>query len=187
MDSFIGNLFNNSGHINNDRSDNTQRNIQNMGHANYMLSDFMLTTNTFNGAKDAALEQPYVNYSAATHGLSHRGENVDVNSELLIGSKHTREAQRVNLGTRMFNSVPYMGKGRVDPDVETSMLHAGDLTEKKSEIGLSESDFSNVRNYPLIDSIENTVSNPNNLVEETASGGNWVRGGLPSRSLAHNQ
>lgn len=182
MNSFFGNTFNNSGHIHNDASDRTQRNVQNTGHVDYMLSDFMLTTNPFSQARDVALDLPNVNYSSATHGLSHRGDNIDVNSELLIGSKHTREAHRVNLGTRMFNSVPYMGKGRVDPDVESAMMQAGELTEKKSDIALSEADYTPIRNYPLIDSIESTVSNPNNLVEESADGG-WVRGGVPSRSL----
>ena len=85
---------------------------------------------SFFSSKNVALDLPTINYSSGTHGLSHRGENIDVNSELLIGSKHTREAQQVNLGTRMFNSVPYMGKGRVDPDTESAMMQAGELTGK---------------------------------------------------------
>jgi len=41
-------------------------------------------------------------------------------------------------------------------------------------------------NYPLIPSIESTVSNPANLVEGIAADG-WIRGGLPSRNLTRDQ
>ena len=41
-------------------------------------------------------------------------------------------------------------------------------------------------NYPLIPSIQNTITNPANLVEGVAADG-WIRGGVPSRELQKDQ
>jgi hypothetical protein len=41
-------------------------------------------------------------------------------------------------------------------------------------------------NYPLLPSIQATVTNPANLVEGVAADG-WIRGGLPSRDLTRDQ
>ena len=174
--------FNNSGHINDDNSDKTQRNMQNTGHANYMLNNFMISDLPINNTIDTALDQPIINYRG-THGLSIGGSNVDINSELTIGAVQNKQRERNQLNSRIFNTIPFMGRGKVDTDVETAIMQSGDLSEKKSEMAMSEKDYTNVRNYPLISSIEETVSNPNNLVEEAAHSG-WTRGGVPSRSMS---
>ena len=65
-------------------------------------------------------------------------------------------------------NIAYSGKmGPVHIDVPKCIA--------SSEINLSEK-----HNYPLIDSIKQTVTNPRNLIEDSAHDG-WVRGGLSSR------
>ena len=185
MHSIFQSTFNNSGNINDDNSDKTQKNLQNTGHANYMLNNFMVSDLPINKTIDAALDQPIINYKG-THGLSILGGNVDIHSQLTIGAEQNKQRERNQLNARIFNTIPFMGRGKVSTDMESAILQSGDLPEKKSEMALSERDYTNVRNYPLINSIEETVANPDNLVEESAHEG-WVRGGVPSRSLSQPQ
>ena len=180
----MNSLFNNMHLINDDSSDTTQRTIQNSEHASYMLNNFMHSNMAFGNAMDLALGHQDT-FVKGTGSMAIGGTNVDQSSELMINSTQTRERERLNIKPRMFNSVPFMGRGKVDTDVETAMLQSGDLPEKKSDVGLSEQNLSNMRNYPLINEIENTITNPNNLVEEAADS-NWIRGGVPSRSLGQN-
>ena len=91
----------------------------------------------------------------------------------------------MNLRTRQFKTVPFMGRGKVDPDVESALMQSNELPEKKSDVGLSEKDFTSVNNYPLIDSVHSGIANPNNVVEANAMDG-WVRGGVASRGLSQD-
>jgi hypothetical protein len=180
----MSSIFNNLHLINDDNSDNTQRTVQNTEHANYMLNNFM-GSNPFGGAMNVALGHQDV-FVKGSGSMAIGGTNVAESSELLINQEQTRQRERLNIKPRMFNSVPFMGRGRVDTDTETAFLQSGDLPEKKSDIALSEQDYTSVRNYPLIQEIESKITNPNNLVEEAADSG-WIRGGVPSRSLGHQQ
>ena len=58
-------------------------------------------------------------------------------------------------------TIPYMGKGNTDPDVESALLQAGELPEKKSQLQASETNLSGMRNYPLQDEILGSITNPN--------------------------
>ena len=79
-----------------------------------------------------------------------------------------------------------MGRGKVDPNVESALMQSNaELPEKKSDVGLSEKDFTSVNNYPLIDSFASGITNPNNVVEANAMDG-WVRGGVASRGLSQD-
>ena len=54
------------------------------------------------------------------------------------------------------------------------------VTNKKSVNPLMEKSFSSHSQYPLLPSLEATIQNPANLVEESADS-KWVRGGVSSR------
>ena len=67
--------------------------------------------------------------------------------------------------------------------LSTYFLQQGDsITTKKSAGTVSDQSFIDYTYYPLIPSIQSTVQNPSNLVEEAAAEG-WIRGGLPSRDI----
>jgi len=178
-------MFNNSGNINDDSSDLTQSNVQSIQNANYMLSNNIYSNNTFGSAMHNALAQPYL-FVRGNSGASNAGTNIEDSNKLMIGQEQTRAFERLNIKPRMFNSIPFMGRGKVDSDVESAMLQSGPLPEKKSDVALSEQDYTALRNYPLIPSIEETIANPTNLVEEAADSG-WQRGGMASRNLAQQR
>ena len=49
-----------------------------------------------------------------------------------------------------------------------------------------EQSFSDYQNYPLIDSVKETVSNSAYMIEDDAMKG-WQRGGMSAREFARNQ
>ena len=174
------NPFNNNHGIYDDDSDKTQRGVLNSSHANYMLNNF---ASHINKSLDIATSQPYV-FVNGGNSLSNGAANVDASTTLRSGEDDGRVPERLNLKPREFNTIPFMGRGRVDADVETAMMQSGALPEKKSDIGTSEISSRPTDFYPLIPSLEETVANPKNLVEESADAG-WMRGGLPSRAVGH--
>ena len=83
-------MFDNMSRIGNDNCGVSQRNVQNVKNGNYIL------TNPFNGdclmnkSMDFALSQPNVNYTG-TREMAADGCNVDINSQLKIGSEQTQK------------------------------------------------------------------------------------------------
>ena len=87
---------------------------------------------------------------------------------------------------RPYLTVPYLGRGNVDVNEETFILHGELNTNKKTVNPSSETSYMKYSNYPLIPSIQNSITDPNYLVEGAASEG-WVRGGVASRELERDR
>ena len=60
------------------------------------------------------------------------------------------------------------------------------ITDKKSCRVLMEKSFMGLHMTPMIPSLNSTIQNPANLIEQIAADG-WIRGGLPSRELSRDQ
>jgi hypothetical protein len=175
--------FQNMTRIGNDSCDLSQRNIQDIKNANYMLTNFYPDC-PMSKAIAFATSQPSVFYSGSQQ-VGVNGCNIDDNSSLLI-SDLSRDKCRINLSERMFATVPYLGRGKSDAMLE-SHIQQGDLvTNRKSVNTTSEMSYMAYSNYPLIPSIQSTVTNPSNLIEGVAAEG-WIRGGLPSRELTRDR
>ena len=108
-------------------------------------------------------------------------------SNLLIGTIQTHPKSRIDLFHRPFATVPFLGRGSVDPLLE-SQIQQGDvrLTNKRTITQLTEKSHLKYNTTPLIPELQKTIQNPNNLVEGIAADG-WVRGGLPSRELTRDK
>lgn len=83
-------------------------------------------------------------------------------------------------------SVPYLGHGPVKVDDEIRLQNGEHISTRKTDHMLSEVSYTDYHHYPLIDSIQSTVTNPHNLVEGVAKDG-WIRGGLPSREVVQEK
>ena len=128
-------------------------------------------------------KQPNVNYTGS-HQVGINGCNIAENSELRY-TKVTKPACKISLQERPYLTVPYLGRGKVDPVLERQIRIGDKELNKKSLNPTTEANLSEKQNYPLIDDLRNTVTNPNNLIEESASS-NWVRGGMSSRDFSKN-
>jgi|UniRef100_A0A6C0AGP0 hypothetical protein len=176
------NFFNQS-RIGVDEVSMTQMDIQDRAQNQYMLQPFD-TDCAMRKTIEFATSQVNVNFCAAG-GMGNQcgvgGCNIDENSHLLLGSLQTHPKSRISLFHRPFATVPYLGKGPFDPTAESQLQQTDSFSNNKKSVNtLSEISYIPMTNYPLIPSIQETVTNPAYLVEGVAMDG-WVRGGASSR------
>jgi len=175
--------FNKTTRIGDDQCDKSQQNIQNSQAATYMLDNFRPAC-PMSKAVDFATSQLDVNYSGS-HQVGINGCNIDENSELSM-SDLSKPKCRISLQERPFLTVPYLGKGKSNPVLE-SQLQQGDFgSSRKSVNPSSEVCYMGYSQTPMIPSLQATINNPSNLIEGAAAEG-WIRGGLPSRELTHDK
>ena len=159
----------------------SQRNVQNSSQSSYLLTNFFSQDCGMKRPIEFATSQPNVNFTGGFQ-VGAGGCNIDTNSDLLIGTINTNPKCRISLYERPFKTVPFLGRGSSNPVLESHIQQGDMITNKKSINTTTEQSYIPYRNYPLLPSIENSVTNPANLVEGVASEG-WVRGGVPSREL----
>ena len=177
--SVIDRLFDNISRIGFDSADMTNRHKQNVESANYVLENYA-AYNSVNSAVNLAMQQPNVFISGSLGGGINRN-NIDIDSRLQL-TKLTKGPERNVYQERLFSSVPYLGKGPSNVDVEAHLV-GGDLNinRKSTDPNSEVSQISHIY-YPLIPSLEARLNNPANSIEGVAAEG-WIRGGIPSRIL----
>ena len=171
--------FNKMARIGNDTCDISQRNIQSVNSANYMMENYYPSCPMSN-AIDFATSQPNVFYNGSQQvGIG--GCNIDENSKLTL-TDLTRPKCRISLFERPFLTVPYLGRGPSNVVLESQIQQGNTNINRKSVSTTTETSHFNYNSYPLIPQLQATINNPSNLVEGEAAEG-WIRGGLPSRDL----
>jgi len=176
--------FNNLCRISEDSGTNDLRSIQNTEACNYLLQNYFAQDCAMNSAKSFAVSQPCINYTGS-HGMGVGGCNVDDSSNILIGSIQTKPKTRIDLFGRPFVTVPYLGRGSVDPTVESQLRQGESITNKRTVTRLTEKSYIHRQTVPLIPEVKSNIQNPNRMIESDAKS-DWVRGGLPSRELARD-
>lgn len=178
-------MFNGLSRIGNDVSDLSQKNVQNTKLGNYQLENLYANDYEMRSGISQALKQPMFNYSG-THSTALKGTNIDTNSQLLIDKNLIHDKGKISLQERQYLTVPYLGKGKVDPNLETKLRYGVQETHRKTATQLSEKSYIPLKHTPMIPEVATKVQNPNNLIEGVASNG-WIRGGLPSREYTKKQ
>lgn len=177
--------FENMSRIGNDNCYLDQTTIQNMSQANYMLQNYFASDCSMKTPIELATTQPGVFYSGG-HSMGSGGCNVDDSSRLQIGTIQTHPKCRIDLFHRPFATVPFLGRGSVNPAMEAQIQQGESLVNKRSVNNLSEKSYVKYSQTPLLPSVKEQMSNPANFVEGVASQG-WVRGGVPSRELTRDK
>ncbi len=113
-------------------------------------------------------------------GFGLNNKSIDADSVLRNQPEFKNNRCNIRAQARPFLTVPFMGGGRGNPDVESLLLHSEQVRQGKECGTVTEQQFDGVF-VPLIPSVKENIQNPKNLVTEVASAG-WVRGCLPSRS-----
>jgi hypothetical protein len=169
--------FNNLGRIGADRTDNTQRTLQNTRFTNHMLSSYFSEVIPSESV-DFVSQQPTMHLSGIANGDGLNGTIVDYDSLLMIKKQQDRPLEKLQLMQRPFITVPYLGRGSVNPDIESQMLQGESTWEKKGVSTIMDKSFMPYTTFILDQDMERHVKHP--AVEESALAG-WVRGGIPSR------
>ena len=177
--------FNGLSRISNDSCCIDQNSLQNSSACSYLLQNYFSQDCGMSKAKTLATTQPCINYSGS-YGLGVGGCNVDYSSKLLIGGVQTHPKSRIDLFGRPFATVPFLGRGSVDPILEAQIQQGEAITNKRSVTRLTEKSYLKYHTTPLIPEVKQTIQNPSLMIEGMASEG-WIRGGVPSRELTRDR
>lgn len=158
----------------------SEKNRQNNHFGSYSVMNYFKHEIATNEPTSFATLQPNIFVNGGKNTVGINGSVVDFDSQLKIDTTQTNPKSRISLFQRPFITVPYLGRGPARIEDE-SILQQGDMiSKKKTSTELSESSYIDYQQYPLIDSIRSTVSNPKHLVEGAADS-TWIRGGSASR------
>ena len=121
-------------------------------------------------------------YPREGYGLN----NQNINADSVLRNQPGFMSKRCNTRqqARPFLSVPFMGGGRGNAEVETILQHAEFSRMGKACDTVTETFFEN-QYTPLVPSLAASIQDPKNLIPEVAASG-WIRGGLPSREYIRN-
>lgn len=162
------NTFNNLGRIGYDITDNTQRNIQNKEYTDIVLSNYFSDMRT----------NSYVNFASDNRGIFYSGTSgvginsnaVDIESQMFNRSEQERSYEKLQLFARPFATVPYLGRGSCDPNIESQLMQGEAVRGKKSATTIMEQYFTG----------QNTPLPPKTYEVESVALGEW--GGMDTRT-----
>lgn len=147
---------------------------QSVGPGDYMITNLVPDAKKVN---PLSVEQLLI-YPRDGYGLNNKA--IDADSILRNQPEFKNNRCIIRSQARPFLSVPYMGTGRGNPDVESLLLHSEQVRQGKECGTVTEETFEG-QYVPMIPSVKDNIQNPKNLVPEVAANG-WIRGGIPSRS-----
>jgi len=176
--------FDNMSRIGNDVCFQDQNAIQNTRYANYNLENYFANDCTMKKPIALATAQPGIMYNGPSN-VGSGGCVVDESSKLLFANGDTHPKCKIDLFQRPFATVPYLGRGSVDPILESQMQQGEMITNKKTITKLPEKSYLKYTNTPLLPVIHKRINNPSYSIENMASDG-WIRGGIPSRELTRD-
>lgn len=176
--------FQNMSRIGLDDCNKSQTDIQNVASCNYQTQNYFASDCSMKNPISLATSQPGIMYNGG-YNTGAGGCNIDNSSKLLIGSIQTHPKCHIDLFQRPFATVPYLGRGSVNPVMESQIQQGEQIVNKKSTSNLSEKSYIKYHHTPLLPAVQQRISNPANQIENVASDG-WVRGGVPSRELTRD-
>ena len=167
--------------IGTDHTDLTQDNVSNMKYANHNLTNFV-ANRLSNDHVQFAIPQPAMTFNGLSNGNGLSGDSTHDESGLLLKTGQERPVEKLQLFQRPFITVPYLGRGSVDPTLESQLMQGEPIHEKKSVSTIMEKSFNDYRLFVLDDEAKDKATNPAYKVEEAALDG-WVRGGMITREM----
>lgn len=184
MASLYNYTFDNISRIGDDVCALSERDIQNSNYGTYSTKNYF---EKYCGMKQPigfATNQPNVFYKGGYGVMGAGGCNVDSDSNLRIGSIQTNPKCRISLEERPFKTVPFLGRGRPQPTMESKLRQGSYIGDKKSCRNITEKSF-RTTDVDLVPSLRDSIQNPENLIQDVADKG-WIRGGIPSREITRD-
>jgi hypothetical protein len=177
--------FDTMSRIGNDQCCVDQNTLQDVAACNYMTQNYFSSDCSMKNPIALATTQPGIMYNGG-YNVGAGGCNINDNSNLTIGTIQTHPKCRIDLFHRPFATVPYLGRGAVNPIMESQIQQGEAITNKRSVTRLTEKSYLNYHTTPLIPEVKENIQNPSLMIEGVASEG-WIRGGLPSRELTRDR
>ena len=132
--------FDNMSRIGLDECCKSQGDLQNVNSANYMLQNYHISDCSMKNTINLATTQPGIMYNGGFNS-NFCGTNIDTNSKLLIGTIQTHPRCHIDLFQRPFATVPFLGRGSVNPIIESQIQQGDTSVNKRSVNNLSEKSY----------------------------------------------
>lgn len=186
MSYYSGYMFDNLSRIGLDQCNMDQNAIQNTNACNYMTTNFYNQDCTMSRPIDFATAQPGIMYVSGCSEVGPNGCNVDASSRIKIGTIQTNPPGRIQLMQRPFITVPYLGRGSVNPVIESQLLQGEQVAHyKKSANPFSEKSYYKYSQLPLLPEVKQHIRQSSAIESDIYDG--WIRGGIPSRELTKDR
>jgi len=176
--------FDQMSRIGNDDCCISQTDIQNVASCNYTTQNYFASDCSMKNPIELATSQPGIMYNGG-YNTGAGGCNIDESSKLQIGTIQTHPKSNINLFHRPFATVPFLGRGSVNPVMESQIQQGEQITNKRSVNTLSEQSYIKYYQTPLLPAVQDKFNNSATKIENDASDG-WIRGGVPSRELTRD-
>jgi hypothetical protein len=176
--------FDNMSRIGNDDCCLSQTDIQNVAACNYSTQNYFASDCSMKNPIELATSQPGIMYNGG-YNSGAGGCNIDDSSRLQIGTIQTHPKSQIDLFHRPFATVPFLGRGSVNPVMESQIQQGEQIVNKRSINTLSERSYIKYYQTPLLPAVQERMNNSANQIESDASDG-WIRGGVPSRELTRD-
>jgi hypothetical protein len=184
MATYSGYTFDNMSRIGLDSCCVDQDTIQDIASCNYMTQNYFASDCSMKNPISLATSQPGIMYNGGFNSGA-GGCNINESSKLQIGTIQTHPRCRIDLFQRPFATVPFLGRGSVNPIMESQIQQGEQNVNKRSVNNLSEKSFIKYHQTPLLPAIKAKFDNSSTKIENDASDG-WIRGGVPSRELTRD-
>lgn len=172
--------FNKLNRIGSDNIDGTQNNIINTKFLNHMLSSYFSESLTDDTIQFVS-QQPTMNVNGlAVGGKGLNGHLIDADSDLIINVGQERSLEKLQLMPRPFLTIPFLGKGSCDPNIESQLQQGENIYEKKSVSTIMDKNFTPYMTLYPTKAQEDRRNDPKHQIEESALDG-WTRGGAFTR------
>lgn len=135
--------------------DKSVRNIQNTKYSDYLTSNLMFNVST---PVHLANNQPGLIYQGSHMGDLAQSIMSGVTPLQLQQENNKLQLEQLDLYARPFATVPYLGRGTVDPTVESKIMQGDSIVNRRDEFGRSLVKESENTNYkPLIINYDNMM------------------------------
>lgn len=175
--------FQSSNRIGLDDCNKSQTDIQNVASCNYLTQNYFASDCSMKSPISLATTQPGIMYNGG-YNSGAGGCNIDESSKLQIGTIQTHPKSRIDLFQRPFATVPYLGRGAVNPVMESQIQQGEQLVNKRSVNNLSEKSYIKYHQTPLLPAVKDRIDNSTKIESDASEG--WIRGGVPSRELTRD-
>ena len=157
--------FNNSGRIIYDETDQSQQSIEN-NKASSLRFDNYYNSYCSTSHIDFVTEQPGINQSGPI-GIGLGGQLVNAESSL-FWNEQERPLEHLSLQPRQYQTIPYLGRGSCDPNLESKLMQGNSVRDRKSESNYVIDNMHGPKNHPV--ELQQTS------IEEDNLGGLWKNG-----------
>lgn len=158
------------------------RTLQSMGPGGYQINNHYDCDTTIKDTVNNATENVVTNFK---NGYDVGCNAIDDSSKLRIGASRKFPRCPNQLFTRPYLTVPYMGKGPGNMELE-SQINPGETTKVKRSVNTLSG--VTIPHYftPLVPHLEHNIQNPKHIVQESVDDG-WVRGGSNTRLIIRDE